>query len=57
MRDRGYTGSIEQLRRVVARLRPQPQEAFLRLQVFTGEQHKSTGRLLARSWWVAQNAL
>ena len=38
MRDRGYTGSIEQLRRVVARLRPQPQEAFLRLQVFTGEQ-------------------
>jgi transposase len=38
LRDRGYTGSIEQLRRVVARLRPQPQEAFLRLQVFVGEQ-------------------
>ena len=36
--DRGYRGSIEQLRRVVARLRPQPQEAFLRLQVFAGEQ-------------------
>jgi len=38
LRDRGYRGSIEQLRRVVARLRPQPQEAFLRLQVFAGEQ-------------------
>jgi transposase len=38
LRDRGYTGSVEQLRRVVARLRPQPQEAFLRLQVFAGEQ-------------------
>ena len=31
-------GSIQQLRRVVARLRPRPQEAFLRLQVFVGEQ-------------------
>jgi transposase len=38
LRDRGYEGSIEQLRRVVARLRPRPQEAFLRLQVFAGEQ-------------------
>jgi transposase len=38
LRDRGYRGSIEQLRRVVARLRPQPHEAFLRLQVFAGEQ-------------------
>jgi transposase len=38
LRDRGYRGSIEQLRRVVVRLRPQPQEAFLRLQVFAGEQ-------------------
>jgi transposase len=38
LRDRGYTGSVEQLRRVVARLRPRPQEAFLRLQVFAGEQ-------------------
>ena len=28
IRDRGYTGSVEQLRRVVARLRPQPHEAF-----------------------------
>jgi transposase len=38
LRDRGYEGSVEQLRRVVARLRPHPQEAFLRLQVFVGEQ-------------------
>lgn len=38
IRDRGYTGSVEQLRRVVARLRPQPQEAFLRLQTFPAEQ-------------------
>lgn len=38
IRDRGYTGSVEQLRRVVARLRPQPWEAFLRLQVFPAEQ-------------------
>src|ERR1700758_555938 len=38
IRDRGYAGSVEQLRRVVARLRPQPHEAFLRLQVFAAEQ-------------------
>jgi len=38
IRDRGYAGSVEQLRRVVARLRPQSLEAFLRLQVFPAEQ-------------------
>jgi transposase len=38
IRDRGYAGSVEQLRRVVARLRPQPREAVLRLQVFPAEQ-------------------
>ncbi|MEB2364303.1 MAG: IS21 family transposase [Bryobacterales bacterium] len=38
IRDRGYSGSVEQLRRAVARLRPQPHEAFLRLQVFRAEQ-------------------
>jgi transposase len=38
IRDRGYSGSVEQLRRVVARLRRQPHEAFLRLQVFPAEQ-------------------
>jgi transposase len=36
--DRGYLGSVEQLRRAVARLRPQPREAFLRIQVFPAEE-------------------
>jgi transposase len=35
---RGYTGSVTQLRRVVADLRPSHREAFLRLRVFPGEQ-------------------
>jgi transposase len=38
IRDRGYTGSVGQLRRAVARLRPQPREAFLQLDMFPGEQ-------------------
>src|SRR5215471_7121412 len=38
IRDRGYPGSVEQLRRAVARLRPQPHEALLRLQVFPAEE-------------------
>jgi transposase len=38
VRDRGYTGSVVQLRRTVARLRPQRREAFLQLQTFPGEQ-------------------
>jgi transposase len=38
IRDRGYTGSVVQLRRVVARLRPVRQEPFLRLRFFPGEQ-------------------
>ena len=36
--DRGYVGSIRQLRRSVAPLRPRLQEAFLRTQVFAGEE-------------------
>jgi transposase len=36
--DRGYTGSIVQLRRAVGRLRPLIREPFLRLQFFPGEQ-------------------
>jgi len=36
--DRGYGGSVIQLRRAVARLRPQIREPFLRLQSFPGEQ-------------------
>jgi transposase len=38
IRDRGYQGSVEQLRRTVARLRPRPHEVFLQLQVFPAEQ-------------------
>jgi transposase len=36
--DRGYTGSVVQLRRAVAHLRPQFHEPFLRLETFPGEQ-------------------
>jgi transposase len=38
VRPRGYTGSITQLRRVVAELRPAHREGFLRLRTFPGEQ-------------------
>ena len=37
IRDRGYTGSIIQLRRAVARLRPPAREPFLKLQAFPAE--------------------
>jgi transposase len=38
IRERGYTGSVIQLRRAVARLRPPAREPFLRLQAFPAEQ-------------------
>jgi transposase len=38
LRDRGYRGSVYQLRRVVRNLRPNSREAFLRLSVFAAEQ-------------------
>lgn len=38
LRDRGYTGSVVQLRRAVARLRPPKQEPFLKLYTLAGEQ-------------------
>ena len=38
IRDRGYSGSVVQLRRTVARLRPRSREPFLQLQMFPGEQ-------------------
>jgi transposase len=38
LRDRGFSGSVVQLRRVVAALRPPRQEAFLRLSTLPGEQ-------------------
>jgi transposase len=38
IRDRGYRGSVVQLRRHVATIRPTPREAFLRLVTLAGEQ-------------------
>ena len=38
IRERGYTGSVVQLRRAVASLRPPTREAFLRLHPFVAEQ-------------------
>lgn len=38
IRERGYTGSVIQLRRAVAQLRPPAREPFLRLQTFPAEQ-------------------
>jgi len=38
IRERGYTGSVIQLRRAVARLRPAAREPFLKLQAFPAEQ-------------------
>lgn len=38
VRERGYTGSVVQLRRAVANLRPNFSEAFLKLQMLPGEQ-------------------
>lgn len=38
LRDRGYQGSISQLRRIVRKLRPPSSEAFLRLSVLPSEQ-------------------
>ncbi len=49
LRDRGYQGSVRQLRRVVQNLRPLSKEAFLRLSVLPGEQDRPIGLPLARS--------
>jgi transposase len=38
IRDRGYSGSVVQLRRAVSRFRPPKREPFLQLQMFPGEQ-------------------
>lgn len=38
LRERGYSGSVVQLRRTVARLRPPVREAFLRLHTFPADQ-------------------
>ena len=41
IRQRGYPGSVTQLRRVVPELRPPQREAFLRLRTFPGESAQS----------------
>src|SRR5215470_6738703 len=38
LRDRGYQGSVRQVRRMVEKVRPVAREAFLRLSVLPGEQ-------------------
>jgi transposase len=43
IRLRGYLGSVNQLRRVVAELRPPQGEAFLRLRTFPAEQGQADG--------------
>jgi hypothetical protein len=48
LRDRGYRGSVVQLRRVVAALRPAKQEAFLRLSTLPAE-HYGEFRVMLRS--------
>jgi transposase len=49
-RERGYTGSVVQFRRAVARLRPQIREPFLRLETFPGE-HYGESRVMVRRRW------
>jgi hypothetical protein len=47
LRDRGYSGSVVQLRRAVARLRPQKCEPFLQLHTLPGE-HYGESRVMVR---------
>jgi hypothetical protein len=47
IRDRGYAGSVVQLRRTVARLRPHSREPFLQLQTFPGV-HYGKSRVMVR---------
>jgi hypothetical protein len=52
-RDRGYTGSVVQFRRAVARLRPQIREPFLRLETFAGEHYGESGVMVRAALPVA----
>ena len=52
-RERGYTGSVVQFRRAVARLRPQIREPFLRLDTFPGEQGQVDWATSATFRWAA----
>jgi len=48
LRDRGYQGSLRQLRRMVERVRPVAREAFLRLSVLPGEHYGKPRTMLSR---------
>ena len=50
IRPRGYTGSMTQLRRVVAELRPAYREAFLRLRTFPGLSRRKPTGLISGKW-------
>ena len=49
VRTRGYEGSVSQLRRIVADIRPATAEAFLQLRAFLGRKVRPTGLTLERS--------
>jgi len=53
LRDRGYRGSIQQVRRVVARCVRGRRRHFFDFRFSSASRRKSTGRHLGRSWWVA----
>jgi transposase len=48
LRDRGYQGSVRQVRRLVQNLRPLSKEAFLRLSVLPGEHYGKCRAMLRR---------
>jgi transposase len=52
VRDRGYGGSVVQLRRHVATIRPAPREAYLRLETLPGEQAQVDWGTSARFAWA-----
>ena len=52
LRDRGYTGGVVQLRHIVADLRPQRVEPFLRCICFKPSGLRSSGRISAKSPWA-----
>jgi transposase len=54
-RDRGYSGSVVQLRRAVARLRPKIREPFLCLQTFPDSKHRPIELTSATSWSAANH--
>ena len=53
IRDRGYTGSVVQLRRAVARCVPRSASRSCVCRPFPASRRRSTGRTSATSWWAA----